>query len=466
MRRWGCSIACAALLALLAPATAGAALPPIKHVFIVILENQDMQKSFGKDSKAPYLARTLRARGAFVPGYFGTGHESLDNYVSLVSGQGPNAYTQADAPLYINFMGSTGGPNGQAIGVGSVYPSAVPTVGDQLAAKGATWGGYMEDMGKDPARDGAFCNHGHPSVGAQDKSQSASKTDQYAMRHNPFMYFHSIIDNDAQCAAHVHALTALSVALTARSATPNYVFVSPDLCHDAHDANCADGGPGGMPAANGFLKKWIPAITSSPAYRHDGLLIVTFDESASGADACCGEMQGPNAPNNGGPDPGAGGGQVGAVLLSRYIKPGTGTEHEYNHYSLLRSVEDIFGLSHLGYAGVDGLRPFGSDIFTNPSGRLLPAVRRPRVRFNDVPRHGCVSGEMTVRVRTNAAGPRTVTVKLDGHRVKRSHKLRFSFTIHAASLSAGKHRLFASATDRFGRHATRRRTFHRCGGGG
>src|SRR5437868_14457562 len=125
MRRWGCTLIGFALLWLLAPAAGdAAALPPIKHVFIVVLENKDMTTSFGTGSKAPYLAHTLRARGAFVPGYFGTGHESLDNYISMVSGQGPNPYTQADAPLYINFTGSTGGPNGQAIGFGSVYQSA------------------------------------------------------------------------------------------------------------------------------------------------------------------------------------------------------------------------------------------------------------------------------------------------------------------------------------------------------
>src|SRR5439155_26422371 len=120
---------------------------------------------------------------------------------------------------------------------------------------------------------------------------------------------------------------------------------------------------------DGFLKKWIPRIVVSPAYRDGGLVIITFDESATGdASSCCGESLGPNTPNNGGPTPGSGGGRVGAVMLSPFIKPGTATKQEYNHYSLLRSVEDMFGLTHLGYAGVDGLRPFGSDIFTNPGG--------------------------------------------------------------------------------------------------
>ena len=465
MRRPLCTLVCAVLLALLAPGSAGAALPPIKHVFIVMLENKNVETSFGTGSKAPYLAHTLRARGALVPGYFGTGHESLDNYIGFVSGQGPNPYTQADAPLYVNFVGAPGGPDGQAIGQGSVYPAAVQTISDQLAAKGGSWGGYMEDMGNDPSRDGAFCNHGHPSINSQDKSQSASKHDQYAMRHNPFMYFHSIIDNEASCKAHVHPLTALPAVLKGTSSTPNYVFITPNLCNDGHDSDCANGDPGGLVSVNAFLKLWVPRITSSPAYKHDGLLIVTFDESASGAESCCGEVQGPNTPNNGGPEPGAGGGQVGAVLLSRYIKPGTQTKHEYNHYSLLRSVEDIFGVGHLGYAAADGLRPFGSDIFTNPSGKPIKPLPRPRVRFEQVPRHGCRSGDFRIHVRTTALAPRRITVNLDGHRVKKSPNRRFALTIHAGGLRSGKHKLFATAIDRFGRRATRHRSFHRCGGG-
>ena len=70
------------------------------------------------------------------------------------------------------------------------------------------------------------------------------------------------------------------------------------------------------------------------------------------------DADGPGAREN------TGGGRTGAVLLSRFIRPGTTTAYEYNHYSLLRSIEDRFGLAHLGYAGQTGLRPFGSDVFT------------------------------------------------------------------------------------------------------
>ncbi len=115
----------------------------------------------------------------------------------------------------------------------------------------------------------------------------------------------------------------------------------------------------------------MPQILHSPAYKRHGLLIITFDEaeeSGSGADSssCCGEQPGPNTPSPGGPHPGPGGGRVGAVMLSPCIRAGTTSGREYNHYSMLRSIEDNFGLPRLGFAAGPGQRSFGGDIFTRP----------------------------------------------------------------------------------------------------
>ena len=127
---------------------------------------------------------------------------------------------------------------------------------------------------------------------------------------------------------------------------------------------CADGGPGGLTAADAFLTTWVPKITGSPAFADNGLLIVTFDEAESGdASACCGESAGFNTPNPGALTWGPGGGKVGAVLISPFITPGSVNHTPYNHYSMLRSLEDLFGLDHLGFAGQDGLKAFGDDVF-------------------------------------------------------------------------------------------------------
>src|SRR3954451_3260992 len=353
-----------ALIALVAclfvlPATqASATLPQIKHVWIIVLENENFDTTFGPNSKAPYLSKTLTSQGQLLTHYYGIGHFSLDNYIAMVSGQPPNPHTQADCMIYTDFAGAVG-PDGIAVGEGCVYPTDVKTVADQLEAKGLAWKGYMEDMGT-PCR--------HPAIGAHDETQTARKNDQYAARHNPFVYFHSIIDRPI-CATNVVDLNALPGDLATKERTPSYSFITPDLCADGHDATCADGkSPGGYKGINAFLEEWIPKITGSPAYADGGLVIVTFDEAEDDASECCNEPMGPNTPNNGGPTPGNGGGRIGAVLLSPYIKPGSVNDTPYNHYSLLRSTEDIFGLPHLAYAAQEGLKPFEEDVFNRPQG--------------------------------------------------------------------------------------------------
>ncbi len=395
----------AALLALaqvVAAATSGAAgLPPIRHVFIVVLENQAYAQSFGAGSPARYL-KSLRQQGASVPNYYGISHFSLGNYLAMVSGQAPNPETNFDCEIYSEFVSAGTTPDGQEIGKGCVYPAQVRTLANQLDEAHLAWKAYLEDMGNDPARESATC--GHPPLGKPDNTQAATVRDQYATRHNPFVYFHAIIDTPA-CDRNVVNLRELAHDLRRAETTPNFAFIVPNLCHDGHDgggsARCVNGEPGGLVSADAFLREFVPQITAAPAFRRDGLLIVTFDEAdiaddydtngdarmADGAAAgCCNEQPGPNiasydaspgykAPNgmNGPGLVGPGGGRIGAILLSPFIRPGTVTTTPYNHYALLRSVEDLFGLPRLGYAAQAGLQGFGADIYT----RTPPRPARP-----------------------------------------------------------------------------------------
>jgi phosphatidylinositol-3-phosphatase len=344
--------------------------PRIRHVFVLLLENENADITFGPGSPAPYLSSTLVSRGAFLPEYYGVTHLSLGNYIALVSGQGSNPQTQADCMVYTDFVGLTFGLDGQLLGQGCVYPASVGTIADQLEDNRLSWKGYMEDMGNDPARETQTC--GHPAINASDPTQSADPGDQYAARHNPFVYFHSIIDSST-CDRRDVPLTRLPRDLSSIWTTPNFSFITPNLCHDGHDEPCANGEPGGLVSADAFLRRWVPRITGSPAFRRDGLLLITFDEAeadpsggAPDASACCNQAQFPNTPNNGGPIPGMGGGRVGAVALSRFVAPGTVSAQPYNHFSTLRTVEDIFGLAHLGYAESPDPGTFGPDVFTAP----------------------------------------------------------------------------------------------------
>jgi hypothetical protein len=335
-----------------------------QHVFVIVLENEGFQTTFGQGSPAPYLSRELVSKGLLLRQYYGIGHFSLDNYIAMVSGQAPNSYTQNDCFTYYDFglLAKNLDPDGQALGAGCVYPDSVLTVANQLETKHLSWKGYMEDMPE---------NCTHPVLGQPDSHIKASNDSQYATRHNPFVYFHSIIDHPT-CIEHVVPLSQLDDDLKRVTKTPNLAFITPNLCHDGHDraSDLCDGGH--LVSADRFLRSLVTKILQSPAYQKDGMLIITFDEAdieikdgnavPEGTDStsCCNERPGPNtvAPGRTGP----GGGRTGALIISPYVRHGC-DDHPYNHYALLRSVEDLFGLDHLGFAAQRGLKAFGDDVY-------------------------------------------------------------------------------------------------------
>ena len=401
----------------------------IGHVWIIVLENEGFDTTFGPTSLAPFLSKTLPSQGVMLNQYYATGHVSLDNYISMVSGQGPTVQTRVDCSFYDDFKLTSITADGQAVGTGCVYPPQIKTVGDQLTAARLSWKGYMEDMGKNPLREQSVC--GQPLITINgvtqvalnkiDGTQSAEAFpggDQYAARHNPFAYFHSLIDS-GQCAKHVVNFTQLQGDLAFERTTPRFSFITPNLCHDGHDGNGTTSKckntvePGGLVSIDAFLKQTVPMIMNSPAYKEDGLIIVTFDEGGLAFDgansqiaaegvSCCGQQPGPNiAPllvpgqplklgfeNADGSPPnffttttGFGGDRIGAVLLSPFLKPGTVSNVPFNHYSMLKTVEDIFGLNHLGYAAQPGLQGFfgctSSDIRIGGDDDQFGSCRRP-----------------------------------------------------------------------------------------
>jgi len=368
------TLAAAIATAVLSSSPAQAALstspPPIHHVWVIELENESYANVL-VHSTNEYLGHTLPSLGAVMTSFYATGHDSLDNYIAEVSGEAPNAWTQDDCKeRYIKVTPGVLLPDDQAVGLGCVYPTSVKTIADQLTAKGLTWKGYMEDMGKIPARDNtnAAGDCGHPILNTVDDTQGATAGDQYASRHDPFVYFDTILDNPKMC-DNVVPLTRLTHDLKHISTTPNYSWITPNLCNDGHDAYCAGpniGGTktGGLYATDLWLHHYVPIIMASPAYKADGLIIITWDESGDAdASSCCGALPGPGSPLPG--IVGIGGGHIATILLSKYVKAGSTDPTSYDHYAMLASVENIFGLSHLGEADATGLKTFGPDVFNN-----------------------------------------------------------------------------------------------------
>ncbi|MGC2526672.1 MAG: alkaline phosphatase family protein [Candidatus Acidiferrum sp.] len=372
----------------------------IKHVFVIVLENEGFNTTFGPNSKAPYLSQTLTKQGVLLNQYYGTGHASLDNYIAMISGQAATPQTRNDCQIYQDFVLTGVTSDGQAIGSQCIYPASIQTLPDQLNKVGKTWRAYMGDMGNDPARESATC--GHPPLNSTDFTQTAEAAstsvplgDQYATRHDPFMYFHSIIDSP-DCNTNVVNLNQLTNDLKSESSTPDFVFITPNLCDDGHDSPCVTGQPGGLVSADAFLQKWIPIIQSSRAYQRDGLIVINFDEGgytlavgSGGAvtitfqgQYCCNEQPGPNlAPFPQSTTIGPytlvtgdyGGDRTGAVLLSPFLEPGTISNTYFNHYSLLKTLENIYHTDgYLGYAAQPDLLPLFGCVTSDVQTRGFP----------------------------------------------------------------------------------------------
>jgi hypothetical protein len=360
-------------------------LPPVKHVFVVMLDDQPYATVFGPASPAHYLTGTLEHKGELLVRYYAVAHQQLANGIALLSGQGPTPQTAENCPTYENVTPGTIGAEEQVSGQGCVYPNSTQTLAGQLTAKHLTWKAYLEGMDEGAGgtagtgagagasgsgAGGADGACGHPALGAADPTSTATPPagQTYATWRNPLVYFHSVIDS-AECASDDVGINELSSDLASAKSTPSVAYIVPDLCNDGNATPCAPGAPAGMTPADGFLQKVIPEITGSKAYKENGLLVITVDEAPSSGEyadssSCCGQPAFPNLPAPTGALGKPGGGQVGALLLSPFIKGGNLNQDSYNHFSLLRTIEDLFGLSHLGYAGGKEVGSFAPSLFT------------------------------------------------------------------------------------------------------
>jgi hypothetical protein len=376
------------------------ALPPIKHVFLIVLSDQGFDEAFGPGAPATYLAKTLVGQGELLDDYYAVSGGELANEVALISGQGPTVQTAEDCPLYTAIAPGTVGALGQVLGSGCVYPSHTATLAEQLSADGLAWGAYVEGIGEGAAEP-STCPH--PALGGADGNHVPTPADPYVTWRDPFAYFESVTDN-ASCASSIVGIGRLAPSLEAAKSTPALSYIVPDRCHDGSEEPCAPGQPTGLAATDSFLSTVVPEIESSPAYKTGGLIAITFDQAPqSGPDAdssgCCMTSAFPNLPTDA-PSatgttgeagatsttaaPGAtgttgeagatstgtasstptGGGRVGLLLISKYTEPGSiNVTGEYNDFSLLASIEDLFGLSRLGYASNQGLLMFNKSVY-------------------------------------------------------------------------------------------------------
>jgi hypothetical protein len=227
-------------------------------------------------------------------------------YINSLIGQSAVAanYHAVSHPSLPNYLALTGGSTVGFDGSDCMTCSVSHrNLIDQLAAAGISWKAYMEDL---------------PSVCSFTQSSGG-----YARRHDPFMYYRDVARNRGRCRSIVPA-TELGRDV-ARHSLPSFVWISPNLCHDMHDC--------GTYAGDRYLRSILPRILGELG--PTGLLFLTWDEGVTNS-GCCKVAKG---------------GHILTLIAGPSARVGARSVVPYDHYSLLRTIEDLWGLPRLGWAG-------------------------------------------------------------------------------------------------------------------
>lgn len=307
----------------------------IKHVFVISLASSGYEAAFGPANVAmPYLSETLRPQGDLLSGFKLLNESWLANSFASVAGQAPTADSEKDCPEY----------------EACVFPVETLSYVDQLATAQFSWRAYLEGMADESGKP-ASCVH--PEPGATETPVPGG----YSSVLNPFVYFHTLLDL-GECSANDVPLPELEKDLRKAKKTPNFSYISPALCNaGVTPGQCAEGTPEGPAAADAWLSAWVPKILKSPAYKADGLLLVTFGAV----------NQVPNPDPTQPPTPPTSL-KTGTLLVSPFVTPGSSDAAKYDPYTLLATFDDLFGLKRLGEAGAKKVRSLAPQLLAEENG--------------------------------------------------------------------------------------------------
>ncbi len=327
--------------------------PRFDHIVVILEENKEYDQIVaGVD--APNIGRLAKAYGDAAR-FYGEVHPSEANYVALLGGDTFGIHD--DDPFYCK-PGSADRTCALARSQAN-YPDhtvASPHLGDQLKATGQTWKGYFENL-PEPGSLVYFAGDG--IEGSPLKTQPL-----YASKHSGFVNFAST-QTAPDRAQLLVGFDQLEKDLAAGQ-LPNFALIVPNQCNEMHGLF----GPGVPPDCVGsntgplirrgdaVVGKLVAKLQATRAWRSEGnmAIVITFDEGSGGdRTGCCGIT--PGAASN------YGGGHIPTIVITNHGPRGLKDETPYSHYSLLRTLEDAFGIGeHLGHAADDagGVKPMAA----------------------------------------------------------------------------------------------------------
>ena len=270
---------------LLPTATPKPLVPNFEHIVIIMFENREFGSVIGNSLMPNY--NKLAREYTLLTQYYAVRHPSLPDYIALMGGD-TFGITSDCSDCFVN----------------------APSLPDLIEASGRTWKTYQEDMPKP-------CYVGDTHI--------------YVQKHNPFIYFDPIRTDSARCERSIVPLSALQTDIEA-GALPNFVFITPNLCNDAHDCD--------LDIADAWLTNMLDQLVPVLDATSKPYLLVMMFEEGQGNHSCCGL-------------PLEAGGRVPVVLYSPQVKNGFEDSTPYTHYSLLKTISAAWGLPYLGHAKED-----------------------------------------------------------------------------------------------------------------
>jgi phospholipase C len=275
---------------------------PFDHVFIIMMENTGFNTLIGNPN-APFTNFAAATTG-LATNYFGLAHPSQPNYIGATSGALNGVLN--DNPITID----------------------VPNIVDQLESHGKSWKAYMQSY--------SLC------ITPLD---SSCGNQLYERKHNPFITYKDVQTNPARV-ANIVDLSQLATDLT-NNTVPNYVWISPDQCHDMHGRGATPADPCDfsqiqplIATGDAFLLSTVNAIMTSKSWTGNSVIFITWDESDftgtgpfgfGDTGGCC--------------DADPGGGHVVTLVISNALRFARSSDDAFNHYSMMATIEDSW---HLG----------------------------------------------------------------------------------------------------------------------